>query len=157
MSHVEVFATGIKIEWSDKIKVLFASQSKDQGNLWTLKIKGSRMCGSNSTFDPWNIKQSRVFEGLITHQVHFLLIKNLDPGCKRFNRRHISDYPLPQRGRKGCLGMRLGSYMIIVSCSQALTHMRNFRVRVYIFSWDYLHDCVAFVFDCVWFACNMQE
>ena len=36
--------------------------------------------------------------------------------------------PLPQRGRKGCLGMRLGSYMIIVSCSQALTHMRNFFV-----------------------------
>ena len=49
MSHVEVFVTGIKVESSDQSP--FESQSRDQGNLRTVKIKESRTSGCNLTFD----------------------------------------------------------------------------------------------------------
>ena len=50
------------------------------------------MHGYNLTFDPLKIKQSRASER--NDQAHSLPIQNLDPGHKRFYRRHVSDYPL---------------------------------------------------------------
>ena len=76
--------------WIKWIKVVFESQSSDQGDLWTAKIKESRMCGSILTFDPTKER----LKGRLSNQAHFLPIKNLHPGWKRFNRQHISDYPL---------------------------------------------------------------
>ena len=64
--------------WIKRTKPFFESWSRDQGSPQTAKIKGSRTCSSN--FDLWPIKSS--------HQAHFLLIKNLDPGRKCFSRRH---------------------------------------------------------------------
>ena len=86
MSHVEVLATGIKIE------------SSNQRPCWgpikvsrIAKINQSRTHGCNLTFDPLKIKYSRASEG--NNQAIFGNQK-LDPGCKHLNRQHASDYPL---------------------------------------------------------------
>ena len=84
MSHVEVFATGIKIELRDqsplranhRIKVTQLQKSKHQERaapIWTLTCK--------------KLSDQEL-------QAHFLPIKNLDLGRKCFNKWHISDYPL---------------------------------------------------------------
>ena len=86
MFHVEVLATGIKIE------------SSNQRPFWGL-IKGSRIAkinqsrthGCNLTFDPLKIKSSRATKG--KNQAIFGDQK-LDPGCKHLNKQHASDYPL---------------------------------------------------------------
>ena len=86
MFHVEVLATGIKIE------------SSNQRPFWGLiegsrnaKINRSRTHGCNLTFDPLKIKNSRASEG--NNQATFGDQK-LDPGCKHLNRQNASDYPL---------------------------------------------------------------
>ena len=75
MSYVEPFATGIK-----KI------ESSDQSPFWG-PISGSGW--------PSNSYRSTDQERAATSdQAHSLTIKSLDRSCKRFNRWHISDYPL---------------------------------------------------------------
>ena len=60
MSHVEVLATGIKIE-SKQSKALFGGQSRDQELL--KKINRSRTHGCNLTFDSLKIKRSMASVG----------------------------------------------------------------------------------------------
>ena len=79
MSHVEAFATGIKIELNNQSR-----RSRDQGDFRTANNQQSRMNGCNVIFDPWKSSD----------QVDFLPIIKLDCGHKRFYRRHVSDYPL---------------------------------------------------------------
>ena len=77
MSHVEAFATGIKIESSDQSP--FWGRSRDQGVLRAARINGSRMCGCNLTLDPENqlpIKSLRRERS--SNQAHFLPIKHFD-------------------------------------------------------------------------------
>ena len=89
MSCVEAFATGIKIE------------SSDQSTFWE-PIKGLRgppNCEDQGSTKIWPLTHKKSSDqgpqkGRPSDQAHFLLIKNLDPGHKRFNRRHISDYLL---------------------------------------------------------------
>ena len=59
MSHVEVLATGIKIE-SKQSKALLGGRSRDQE---LLKINQSRAHSCNLTFDPLKIKRSRASVG----------------------------------------------------------------------------------------------
>ena len=58
--------------WIKQSKPLFESRSRDQGNLWTAKIKGSRMRGCNLTFDPLKSRQSRASEGNDQATKHFV-------------------------------------------------------------------------------------
>jgi len=45
------------------------------------------------------MSDQELLKGRSSAQAHFLLIKDLDPGHKRFNRQHISDYPLLDLGQ----------------------------------------------------------
>ena len=84
------FATWIKIESSDQSplwgpikvasKLLKSTDQRLKFDLWPLTLK-------NQAIKSLRREQS-------SDQAHFLLIKNFDCGCKRFNRWHISDYPL---------------------------------------------------------------
>ena len=92
MSRVEAFATGIKIESSDQTP--FWRPIK--GSRWprAAKINRSRVRSCNLTFDPENQAIKSLRRERSSNQAHFLLIKHFDCGRKRFNRQHISDYPL---------------------------------------------------------------
>ena len=93
MSHAEVFATGNKIELSDQSP--FESLSRNHGNFRIVKIKGSRTAGPIWPLIPKNQAiMQELLKGRSSNLAHFLLIKIVDPHRKRFNRRHISDYPL---------------------------------------------------------------
>ena len=83
-----VEASAIRSKLNQAIKVLLGGRSRDQVDLRTNKINGSRTQGCNLTFDSW----SQAIKNFRRHQAHFLLIKKLDHGHKRFNWRHISDY-----------------------------------------------------------------
>ena len=45
------------------------------------------------------MSDQELLKGRSSAQAHFLLIKNLDPGHKRFNRWYINDYPLLDLGQ----------------------------------------------------------
>ena len=77
MSGIEVFATGIKIK-----------SSTDEGIKVTSELRKSK----DLTFDPQKNQQSRAFRDDQAIKHTFLAIKNLDPGRKRFNRWHVSEY-----------------------------------------------------------------
>ena len=62
-------------------------QPRDQGNLRSPKINGSRICGCNLTIKSLRRERS-------SDQAHFLPIKELDHDHKCFNRQHLGDYPL---------------------------------------------------------------
>ena len=86
-SHVKVFGTRIKIQSSDESP--FWEPIKGSSNLRTVKIKGSRRHASNLTFDHKNQLIKCFKKGWTSDQAQFLLIKNHDPNCKPFNRRHV--------------------------------------------------------------------
>ena len=70
MSHVEVLATGIKIESSNQRPFWGPIKGSRIG-----KINQSRIHGCNLTFDPLKLKCSRASEG----NKQFLVIKSLIP------------------------------------------------------------------------------
>ena len=63
MSHLEAFATGIKIESSDQS--LLGGRSRDQGGLWIAKNQQSRTHDCNVTFDPWKSHNQESQKGTI--------------------------------------------------------------------------------------------
>ena len=68
-------------------KALYEDQSRYQGKLQTLRINGSRTHGYKLTFDPFNQAIKGFRREWSNDQVHFMLIKSLDPSC------NISDNP----------------------------------------------------------------
>ena len=84
MSCVEAFVTGIKIESGNQSA--FGGWSRDQGSLRVPKINRSRMYCCSLTFDPWKSSD----------QESSALFADHDHSHNRFNRQHISDYPLQQ-------------------------------------------------------------
>ena len=92
MSHVEAFATRIKIESSDQ-----SPFGADQGIKVASKLQKAkdqeRVCPIISPLNHKKSSNQELLKGRSSDQAHFLLIKDLDPGHQRFNRRHMSDYP----------------------------------------------------------------
>ena len=91
MSHVEGYATRIKIESSNQSP--FWRLIKGSGGLWTANQ------WINNTYLQFNVWpfENQALKSLRREWSSFA-DQNLDPGHKRLNRWHVSDYPLVLAG-----------------------------------------------------------
>ena len=95
---------------------LFGGRSTIKVTSELRKINKSRTRRGNLTFDPWKISVRSVRRKRSSDQTHFLPIKKLDRGPKRFNRRRISDFPLEWLiGSAEIIQMRVTDYSTRVS------------------------------------------
>ena len=122
------------------------TETSDQNPFWrpikgsrTAKVNGSRTHGCNLAFEPLKSSTQEPQKGTIQQ---LSPIKSLDPGCKRLNRWHLSDYPFVLHCNK--LLVLVGNRLAHKLGTTSLSTVFNIKILTEPVGF-FLHECSIFL------------